>query len=75
MIPCPACGHHVRSSESPDPCVFCGTVLPAARATVVATLLGLTLGGCPTSQALYGATITDTPGTHDTQDTGDTEAR
>ncbi|MCA9494104.1 MAG: hypothetical protein KC621_29455 [Myxococcales bacterium] len=71
MIPCPACGHHVRAQATEDPCVFCGTVMPAARATVVATLLGLSLTGCPTSQALYGTMVTDSPHVHDTADTAE----
>ncbi|MCB9684703.1 MAG: hypothetical protein H6735_06690 [Alphaproteobacteria bacterium] len=70
MIPCPSCGRHTRPSTTETPCVFCGTVKPAVKATVAATLLGLTLAGCPTSQALYGTAVTDTPGTHDTTDTG-----
>lgn len=71
MLPCPVCGHHVRTSPDRTPCPFCDALLPTARATVVATLLGFTLAGCPTNQPLYGVTPTDVA--TDTGDTADSE--
>lgn len=76
MIPCPACGRHVRTTDTDaETCVFCGALAPAARTTVVASLLGLTLSlaGCPISQELYGVIVTDGVETP-TGDTADSTA-
>ncbi|MCB9683747.1 MAG: hypothetical protein H6735_01740 [Alphaproteobacteria bacterium] len=76
MIPCPACGRHVRTAaDDATTCVFCGALAPAARTTVVASLLGLTLSlaGCPVTQELYGISVTDVVDTP-TGDTGDSTA-
>ena len=76
LEPCGGCGTHVRVG---DACPHCGSTSPRApqpRVSAVVGLLGLAaLSGCPIfgGEAEYGAVITLTGETAETEDTGATE--
>lgn len=62
LVPCPACGAHLREG---DTCPACGATLRAGP-SATALLLGLALTGCPSKddtgpgpQPEYGVEVTD----------------